>query len=308
MRFIYIFLLAVIPAHGVDWFSKWDHSGATWEEKWNNTLDSIEMFPRDEQIDILGSAVRVGAENPQSSNRKEVFTRAQQTLLQIQGHAEYYAKKIETARDEDVVENARRAKSDSGDNWQNYDQIRKESFGTMAYLPSLETVQVLVSYLNDVRDVTTPEQRAVNPHYHVYGTNAQGAAAGLSRLIVDFRRQGREDDSTFYLPPEVWQVWAEQVKAGTRTFRLKGDPQDYDFNGPASKETLQRIERRRSREEGETVRRTPPVASAGKAPQPTEGKPPSKFGHFAGCIALAAAVWWFIRIRRVIRRRGMDGE
>lgn len=34
---------------------------------------------------------------------------------------------------------------------------------------------------------------------------------------------------------EPWRLWYAQVKAGTRTFRFKDDPQEYNLDGPVGR-------------------------------------------------------------------------
>jgi hypothetical protein len=62
-------------------------------------------------------------------------------------------------------------------------------------------------------------------------SNCIFAIRALGRLVEKPPVQGDPDK---YTRDDVraWQLWFEQVKAGNRTFRLKGDPQEYGLAGP----------------------------------------------------------------------------
>ena len=62
---------------------------------------------------------------------------------------------------------------------------------------------------------------------------------------------------------EAWRRWHEEVKAGQRTFRFVGDPTEYDLNGPAPKEKLERIARDRKRDAERVAGHKKAVGSSG---------------------------------------------
>ncbi|GAA5481024.1 hypothetical protein Hsar01_00229 [Haloferula sargassicola] len=102
-----------------------------------------------------------------------------------------------------------------------------ETIGTLCGLPSPDSVRVLGGLLDDIDRIGRGDEEVL--------PNGMFALRGLMDLIDDgpaysdtLEEQIRDRKS--------WMLWFEQVKAGTRTFRFKGDPQPYTLAGPTEKE------------------------------------------------------------------------
>ena len=94
----------------------------------------------------------------------------------------------------------------------------------------------------------------------------------------------------------AWQLWYEQVKSGKRTFRFEGDPTEYDLNGPASKDKLQRVERDRKRDDERSAGRKKSSSGSEATSQATDAtKPLAIAGLIAACVLIAVAVGYFVR-------------
>ena len=65
--------------------------------------------------------------------------------------------------------------------------------------------------------------------------NGRLAANALAKVIENVPvRMNKNSDTHTDDQVVSWQLWYEQVKAGARTFRFKGDPQEYNLQGPVS--------------------------------------------------------------------------
>ncbi len=172
-----------------------------------------------------------------------------------------------------------------------YNLLRSDSIlGVLIYLPSPETVKVLGEFLSD--EIDQPPAGKSN-HSYDFPSNAVIAARALGELrIVGFTKGINIDQTNMDL--SLPRQWYQGVKDGNRTFRFEGDPTEYDLNGPASKEKIQRIERDHKRDEEREAghRKFPPAAVV--------AKPLSIAGIIAACALCAAALWYFLRGRKVV--------
>jgi hypothetical protein len=99
----------------------------------------------------------------------------------------------------------------------------------------------------------------------------------------------------------AWLLWYEQIKSGNRTFRFEGDPTEYDLNGPAPKQKIERVERERKRtEERKTSHKN---ESGTDSERPTVANPPepgkSLVPTVAGILLVLIAVGYFILRKRI---------
>ncbi len=122
---------------------------------------------------------------------------------------------------------AERAKWKAGEWYSEYDRVR---FGTIEAMKKLEhpgIVRILGELLWDT-------ERTVGEFGVGAPSNAVYASRSLAEMVEnppvqrppDIRRPG---------DLETWQLWYEQIRAGTRTFRFKGNPQEYNLQGPVTK-------------------------------------------------------------------------
>lgn len=166
-----------------------------------------------------------------------------------------------------------------------YNRNRAYAFHAMRRLPHPSVVKVVGGYLSDAaRPGYDGGDEASRIAYSVIPSNAVLSAEVLGQLIekppiAKHWDDYKEEDA------KTWELWFEQVKAGTRTFRFKGDPQDYNLQGSVSK-SIEPTGLATKRED------------RGPLPLPSEAKPAKGFpmaALLAACVVLALAAWYAFR-------------
>ncbi len=165
-------------------------------------------------------------------------------MLGVPRHAEYYRDRILDARLEyEKVKGKGEIDREAGARTHLLN-AQQDGFRTMAYLPSVGTVRVLGELLSDERGYTKLPPDPTLDEMEVAGRedpNCKGAAKALVCLPIVSKPQDKNWMMMTYEDVAPWREWYEQIKAGNRTFRFEGDPTEYDLNGPASRQTLDRI-------------------------------------------------------------------
>jgi hypothetical protein len=246
-----------------------------------------------------------------------LFEEARKTLASIPGVHEYYRARIVDARDEweEAPERLR--------NTIFYDAVQPSwvGFGVLKHLPSAETVRVLGSLLDDERGRYIPDPARPLPgeaegHAKYVGqSNCERAVTTLAALPLVAKPVGAPSAKAFDDVP-AWRQWYREIAEGRRTFRFEGDPTEYDLDGPASADKLERTRALRERERDRAARaaqrqetRPAPVVSAADGAQPSTPapaapqSPPGGSGSHppyaalltSGGILLAALAWFFLR-------------
>ena len=309
MRIILLYLLSCVGggAGGIDWYSHWDSAGKTWHEKWSNTLNTIDDLSFPDRIEMLGRAVECSADGNMGSERIDIFTRAQSTLLGIPGHAKYYQDKIEQLRAQALVDAKRsdaeimRMRADHtmvelGD----YERFRKNAFPVLGLLPSSETVAVLSHFLDDPEGMDGKRlsgETRFGSDWVPFVPNAQAAAIALGKLGIENPPSQAARDSDFYSEVgkgdiDAWKRWWSNVKDGKRTFRFIGSKVEYGPDGPVAGNKSQKSGSDHTRD-------------AVCSPQVRNSlKPLSIAGILAACCLCVAAVWYYLRSRRMKSPRG----
>ena len=300
---ILMFTTSLVDADG--WYAIWDRAGATWYEKWDHVLDSIETFPEKERMDLLGRAAAFGSDDRMSDQKREIFERSQAMLLAIPGHAEFYRDRINSARER--MESLLAAGDEGSYPAARYQLSNEVMFGfdTLKQLPSVETVRVLGEFLFDERgyvkvplENTTERQRYESvKHSPVYRISAATLAALpiVGKLERPLMIHGSPEDT------QPWKQWYLEIKEGRRTFRFEGDPTEYDLNGPAPLEKTARIARDRTRE-AERQSGSRRAGLVGEAPdQAAQAAPkwPLAASLFAGGLVIFGTMMWISRKRRI---------
>lgn len=202
---------------------------------WREKIANAPNLPSDEVIPLLAACVKKTSMSTifQSDERWEVHYAAQKALVAIPGHAEYYEKRIKEAQ----------KKVESLDGWAQgkaKSELLNEqrlAFEKLAFMPSPETVRVLGDFLSDPWGLLpnakpggeySDDKQGLSP-------NASRAIGALGKLPLEVRPvQTPPGQNHYWDDIDAWKLWYEQVKAGTRTFRFKGDPQEYSLAGPVS--------------------------------------------------------------------------
>jgi hypothetical protein len=252
-----------------------------------NLADQSESMSAEEKFQTFGSGVRIGGKGTMTDEENEVYRRLQKILIETPGHAEYYQKRINDARerldaahasDPVMVGPAQHALANE----------RMYGFQTLEQLPSVETVRVLGEFLYDDRGRPLNEEMLgkimSSDGILLENPNSDKAAVTLGKLIATPPYPPRG-----YVNPgdlEVWKLWYEQVKAGNRTFRFEGDPQEYNLQGPVRVSTT-------AAPVGRPPRNQPPAPAAVEPPA-------TRTPAFAAVVtalaaALALVIWRYFR-------------
>jgi hypothetical protein len=169
---------------------------------------------------------------------------------------------------------------------------------TLKHLPSPETVRVLGDFLSDLS--ATP----VLLHQHMKeAPMAVYALGALAKLPIANKPADTKQDYESERDLPKWQQWYEEIKSGKRTFRFEGDPTEYDLNGPAPKEKLERIALHQRMESDRAERHGRKDAPNGDAKETRDEEPTTRKSIdsnmiVAGLALLAAAVWYYARVRK----------
>ena len=306
-----ILLLATLLAGSADWYKHWNAAGNTWYEKWNNVLNTVDTLSVDERMDLLEKAVNLGRDGPLSGEHKEIFDRAQAILLSSPGHAKYYQDKIDKMRAELLANSKKTPEERKNMQDEGHDVLDESTYlsdtgiaiRTLRFLPSAETVSVLGYFLNDpvLRDgKTLLGNRLIPGDYTPHRSNAELATDDIRQLGIE--HPPFKDSKGVITPDEIdaWKDWWNEVKDGKRTYRFIGSKVEYGPDGPASKEVIKHVERDQKRdEERETGHRKSPITPATASPAAEAAKPLSITGILAACALIGAAVWYFLRGRKL---------
>ncbi len=290
-----------------EWSNYLHKSGNEFYEQWNSALDHLEDFSETQKMDILGTAVRIKANDTGSQLTKgsvSLGDRAIALLLVIPGHANYYGDRVIEAQ----------IQADStikGIKTFVYLETRSSNLSILSQLPSPETIRVLGEFLADER-----------PEYFNFDGAPQNCPLGWETLIYieklpladpPIEKIGGMDEGIAkkYLPP--WQKWYAEIKAGRRSFRFIGQTEEYRFRPDGTWETTQLpisvLERDKKpgappTQPPSTVRTEkrglPDPAAATKTIAAHQVSIASRYALPAlGLVTLLLGAWYFLRGRKV---------
>lgn len=197
--------------------------------RWRQIAAEVVSNPTEDGVLKLGQGLRkLSLESIYpSEERFEVQAEVRRALQAIPKHADYFSKALERAIDAEFAE-ARDATSAV-----RVDPSRDLIYLTLAELPSPQVVHLLGNLLYDERDPWKDEPKSdyVRPFRNsVYAVDTLNRI-GLEGVQIIEVKTTRDREAAL----SQWKLWYEQVKAGTRTFRFKGDPQEYSLAEPVSK-------------------------------------------------------------------------
>jgi hypothetical protein len=267
---------------------------------YRNTINAALSNPTKENILKLGDDLESLSRNLDQSDSAnfKIYKELQKALLGISDHGSYFKNAIKDARAANVIENEQTGRT----YWRDYDFARSSAITTLTHLPSPESVHVLVELLADTEETGEPITADHQPDSFGPPSNAILATNALEQLIENPPPPEFMDvyDRGLIL---AWQHWHERIKAGKQTFRFKGNPTEYDHNGPASKEKLQRIAHDQQRDEGRKAGRANAASGTELAVVTSQIRKPFPFvGILGGCVITALIAWYFLRNRRMRRR------
>jgi hypothetical protein len=286
-----IFLLLNVTCNGI-------HPKAI--EYYKETMGQTLANPTKENVLKLGADLESLSRNLEKSDtiRYQLYKELQEVLISIPGHAETYRDKVLHAQ-----ENLEQVWADSTERGVAFSLVARErmnGFRTLTQMPSVETINVLGEFLFNT---WVPPENASQRIEERLQPLSERAATTLMKLPIANKPAGLTSaiaSDTLEINLAVWQRWYEQVKSGTLTFSFVGNPTEYDLNGPAPKEKLQRIAHDQQRD-SERVTGHPKVASQSGVPasSPLIRQPSTLAGIFAACALLAVTVWYFLNGRRL---------
>lgn len=258
-----------------------------------------------QKLEKLGVVIRGVGHFKQFGNRydlgqlPELLTEVQSVIIMIPDHAAHFAKNIKDLQTK--LNNAPEA-----DKWNvrpAYDSAQANGFETLSHLPSVETVRVLGEFLYDEEGGLGMKEGGPMPTIDEIMAqqkrNCDKAVMALSALVDSppIEKSGSLRAEVF----EAWRQWFEEIKSGRRTFRFEGDPTEYDLNGPAPKDKLERIARDRERDAQRVTGHRKTAGASGMAeskaaPLSSESFPVAVL--VAGMVLLISLAWYFVGRRR----------
>ena len=237
---IAILAILILPRVG-----KGDERSKWLEERWR-IVESAKADNGDKSMEQLGSLVRglVRQKDDLTPEARELHDTALKALLGIPSHADYFGNQIKRMADNDIAQTGL-----------SFPGRREWNFQTLSLLPSPQTVSVLGELLFDERDpgAETPNVPDDSP----WAPNCLLSVEALHALGI----KNPPVRSKFSDPRKdlrTWQLWFEQVRAGTRTFSFEGDDRIFSLSGPVSE----------AREPGSAA--TQPIPETSPASMPPE--------------------------------------
>ncbi len=202
--------------------------------RWAAAADHDGIKNLGEYVGLFGQLIGgCGTPGPRWS---DVYGNARSSLLQIPGHAKYFADELERLRLGPSRE---------------YDRLRVRYFtGILRRLPSPETIQVLGHYLDDERDHVPGfddpvRYREVRLYPDSYTENARLATYALSRIGLQnapcHRITSYNDNRTDYWQENLQKCrdWYAKVKSGKLAFSFIGQNVEYRFKPDGTWETTE---------------------------------------------------------------------
>ncbi len=261
-------------------------------ERWRRVANEAVQNPSDENLRELGLGIRkLDKQNiyPLDS-RVEVKAELVAAMCSIPRHADFF--ESEMVRAWKIWDSGNKDHTNIYE-YNEPDFMRLNIIKTLGELRTTQSVEVLGGFLVDTRHMLDPRNTDVG---------IPSANAFLSqRCLIQMLDDPPTDDAELFAMAEnlkTWQLWFEQVKAGTRTFRFKGDSQPYTLKGPAE----------RALRPGADIVAAGDHRSRGISGERTaEGRAESDHGNRSGWIVgsiLAAATALWLVWRRFQGKRG----
>lgn len=204
------------------------------------TIEGLRGSQDTETIASLGEMVRqlTDLNYRGCPEKSDVLQSAYQLMVSIPGHAEYYAKRIKAQQA--ALEDALKGTSTDRTGTAKAKLLEEQMYGfaTLKAIPSPETVRVLGEFLYDPWGLRPNLQPGEYPDLDEEGITSHSwrALVALAALPLAHKpvqpRPNRWVD--YHQDIDAWKLWYEQVRAGTRTFRFIGDPQEYNLHGPVA--------------------------------------------------------------------------
>jgi hypothetical protein len=220
-------LAAVIfVSFGQTWANS-DDVAERWKDDAIAKIKSIPPNPTTDEIRKISGYLKIAERgDAMTDEQREVFGRVKETILGLPDHARFFEEMVARG-----IQNEFKEASGKGRSAKEPDLLR--TFAVLKQLPSPQVVDLLGRLLEDDRDpwIVLPagEVSAGRPP-----PNSHLAARTLNQIgiegvpVIEPLRDDRDHEAA----RDQWKLWYAQVKAGNRTFRFKGDPREYNLDGP----------------------------------------------------------------------------
>ena len=195
---------------------------STWfSEKWQIVENVRSGIGGEAEVEKLGVLVAGLGEDEKSLKPevKNLYEEGVKTLLADPAHAGYFASKIAQLTEEEIKGSSTAHQSQRG--WY---------YETLSELRSPQTVKVLGELVFDERDPWKDGD---------WGDGGRPYANSF-HAVKAFHKLGLKHPPVARDYPHIqgdvrtWQLWYEQVRAGTRTFSFEGDDTIYTLTGPVT--------------------------------------------------------------------------
>ncbi len=186
----------------------------------------------------------------------------------------------------------------------NYLSDAEVALRTLKFMPSAETVSVLGHFLNDPvgRDGKSLLGTLLKTPGADYGPRASHAELATEIIrALGIEHPPFRDIKGVITPEEIdaWKDWWNEVKAGKRTYRFIGSTVEYGPDGPTSMEVVQKAERDQKRDVEREAGHRKSLTNLEATSAAQTAKPFSIAGILVAGILAAAAIWYYVRGKRI---------
>ena len=202
-----------------------DSALLSWQAKAMTSVEELTPSSSVEEVFKVGQLAALGAETPGlQPERAAVALAARRKLLTDPAYIAPFKNGLERAIQAEFAE-ARDAATAV-----RVHPKRGEIYLALAELPSPQVIGLLGELLYDERDPWKDEPKSdySRPRPNSFNATQTLNRIGLDGVQIIELKTTRDNEAALH----QWKLWYEQVKAGTRTFRFKGDPQEYSLAGP----------------------------------------------------------------------------
>ncbi|QJE94747.1 hypothetical protein [Luteolibacter luteus] len=197
-----------------------DGDREAWLSEKRLIIENVRSGKDDETaVEELGRLVRSlgGKEKSLGDDERLLFQEAVETLSSDPSYAQHFASRIARITDEEIAKT-----------WTEHSSQRGWYFQTLTELRRPETIKILGELVFDERDPWKSEDWGDGGRPY---SNCYHAVETLHKLGLRNPPVAR-DYPDVYGDVRTWQLWYEQVRAGTRTFSFEGDDTIYTLAGP----------------------------------------------------------------------------
>ena len=192
------------------------------EKAYRELMSNASLRPSKETMDQLVDGLSTSGRYMDQTDQDKLalYREMQKVAISLPNHASYFAEKIEKLR------------IPGREGYSGCSDPRKRMWifqDSLSHLPSPETIKILGNFLYDTRDTPTAREVRLATDYDLIPTNDCLAAdalgsIGLNKAPLDKKKYSERQDV------EIWKLWYEPVKAGTRKFSFAGQDVEYQFN------------------------------------------------------------------------------